>query len=110
MDPPPFRAHDGAWYMAQKEAVKLGWVPDPQSSKKLKLKVVKAGDIGLDLAGGGRALGRARVDEVQCTGVPLKREEGLSDTPQPGWEGSQAPYQAQCDRPLWDAWGLQPPA
>ena len=59
MDPPPFRVHDGALHMAQKEVVKLGQDSDSQSSKKLKGKVLKAGDIGLDLAGGGRAPGYA---------------------------------------------------
>ena len=53
LDLPPVWAHDGTLHMAKKGLVKLGWETDSQSSKKLKLKVVKPGEIGLDLAGGG---------------------------------------------------------
>ena len=51
--------------MAKKELVKLRLESDPQSSKKLKGKVLKAGDIGLDLVSRGRAPGYAHVDGVQ---------------------------------------------
>ena len=75
MNLPPFWVHDGALYMAKNELVKLRWESDPQSSKKLKGKVLKAGDIGLDLAGGGRAPGYAHVDDVQRIVAPSKCEE-----------------------------------
>ena len=74
MEPPPFWVHDSALYMAKKEVVNLRWESEPHSSKKLKGKVLKAGDIGPDLAGGGRAPSYAHVDDVQRIGVPSKRE------------------------------------
>ena len=63
MDLPLVWAHDGTLYMAKKEVAKLGWESDSQSSKKLKLKVVKAGYIGLNLGCGGHALGYAPLDD-----------------------------------------------
>ena len=37
--------------------------------------MLKPGDIGLDLAGGGHAPGYAHVDDMQRIVVPSKREE-----------------------------------
>ena len=73
MDSPSFGARDGApLHMAKKEAVRLGWVSNSQSSKQLKLKVVKAGDVVLQLAGGGRAPGRFHAQDGQsATQLPL---------------------------------------
>ena len=61
--------------MAKKEPVKVLWESDPQSSKKLKGKVLDAGGIGLDLAGGGRAPGYAHVDDMRRFVVPSKHED-----------------------------------
>ena len=60
MDPPPLWANNGPLHTAKKELVSVGWEMASQSSKKLKGKVVKAGDIGLKLGGGGQAGGTCR--------------------------------------------------
>ena len=42
MNPPSFWAHDGTLFMSMKEIGTLQWSKFPQSSKKLKGKVLKA--------------------------------------------------------------------
>ena len=64
--------------MAKKHLVMLGWETDSQSSKKLKRKVVKSSDIGLELSGGGRAPMYCNVDAVLRIVVASNREEAAA--------------------------------
>ena len=78
----PFRAHDGARYVATHTLARAERQP-PQGSGSLTREVVNLGGVGLDLGGWGLAPGYADADAVDCLAGPSKLQRS-------GWKDCRA--------------------